>query len=133
MFGYSFRAPVKVERGPGHVGRSSPAIGYRLVWGRREISLDPGENLIGRDRDCAVWIDDWSVSRHHARITIGTDGVTIEDLGSKNGTSVGKSRIDGLSRLAEGDAITIGPVTLRLRVVRAIGTTRSTISKRPSR
>jgi hypothetical protein len=132
-FGYAFLATVDVDRAAKDVGSSSRAIAYRLLWGRREISLDPGANLIGRDRDCAVWIDDWSVSRRHARITIGDDGATIEDLESKNGTSVGDLRIRGRTRLAEGDAVRIGPVTLRLRVVRALGSTRSTISKNSSR
>jgi len=131
-FGYAFHAAVKKERGARDSGGSSQALAYRLLWGRREISLDPGDNLIGRDRDCVVWIDDWSVSRRHARITIGDDGATIEDLGSKNGTSVGNRRIGGPTSLTEGDAITIGPVTLQLRVVRALGSTHSTVSKAPA-
>ena len=48
-FGYAFRAAARPERSAreGPVGRSDRA--YRLVWGRREISLEPGANLIGRD------------------------------------------------------------------------------------
>jgi len=131
-FGYAFHAAVETAPGARDSGRSSSALGYRLLWGRREISLEPGDNLIGRDPDCVVWIDDWSVSRRHARITIGAGGATIEDLGSKNGTSVGDRRIAGLTCLTEGDTIKIGPVTLRLRVVRALGSTRSTVSKTPA-
>ena len=96
----------------GDAGKSDPGTPrfvYRLVWGRREIALDPGENLIGREREAVVWIDDDSVSRRHARILVGEDGATIEDLGSKNGTAVGDRKIDGPTRLTEKDVVRIGP------------------------
>ena len=104
---------------------------YRLVWGRREISLDPGDNLIGRDRDAVVWIDDESVSRRHARISIGDGGASIEDLGSKNGTSVGGKKIRETAQLADRDVVRIGPATLTLRVLKRTGSTRSTMKERP--
>ncbi len=84
-----------VEAGRAGRGRSGVAPTYRVVWGRREITLDPGDNLIGRDPDAVVWIDDDSVSRRHARISIGEEGATIEDLGSKNGTWIHGARFGG--------------------------------------
>ena len=66
-------------------------------------------NLIGRDAEAVVWIDDDSVSRRHARIVIGTDGATIEDLGSKNGTWIDGAKIRGPVRLADRDVVTVGP------------------------
>jgi len=129
-FGYAFRAaasPVsRVETDAG-----GAALVYRLIWGRREVALDTGDNLIGRDRDAVVWIDDESVSRRHARISIGTDGVSIEDLGSKNGTYLGGRKIRGRVRLGHHDVVKVGPATLRLRVMRHTGSTRSTRSKSP--
>lgn len=126
-FGYAFSAEAAPEK------RSTPAEGvvYRLVWGRREVSLDPGENLIGRDREAALWIDDESVSRRHARISIGPDGATIADLGSKNGTYVGGRRIRGAAALEDRDVVKIGPATLTVRVLRTTGSTRSRMSKVP--
>src|SRR6478736_5980166 len=91
-FGYAFAARATTDRsGGGEILASS--VYYRLVWGRREISLEPGDNLIGRDPEAVVWIDDESVSRRHARISIGDAGASIEDLGSKNGTYVDGKRI----------------------------------------
>ncbi len=113
-------------------GRRGVAPTYRVIWGRREISLDPGDNLIGRDPDAVVWIDDDSVSRRHARISIGEKGATIEDLGSKNGTWIGGVQIRGAVRLADRDVVTVGPARLRLRVLRRAGSTRSTIGERRS-
>ena len=103
---------------------------YRLIWGRREIALEPGENLIGREREAVVWIDDESVSRRHARITIGPKGATIEDLGSKNGTYLAGRKIRGAVSLADRDVFTIGPAKLSLRVLRRTGSTRSSRSQR---
>jgi DNA-binding winged helix-turn-helix (wHTH) protein len=128
-FGYAFSAPVTSERGPGGAKPETRSYLYRLVWGRREISLDPGDNLIGRDRDAVVWIDDESVSRRHARILVGEGGATIEDLGSKNGTSVAGRKIRGPTHLKDRDVVKIGPAILRLRVVRHTGSTRSTKTK----
>ncbi len=132
-FGYAFIASVSPGRGGGRKESAAPGLLYRLVWGRREISLDPGDNLIGRDREAVVWIDDESVSRRHARISIGDEGASIEDLGSKNGTSVGGKKIRGPAPLADRDVVKIGPATLTLRVLKRTGSTRSTMKERPSK
>jgi DNA-binding winged helix-turn-helix (wHTH) protein len=131
-FGYAFSAPVSPERG-GSGGSDLSGLLYRLVWGRREIALDPGENLIGRDREAVVWIDDESVSRRHARVSIGDEGASIEDLGSKNGTYVGGQRIRGTVPLADRGVVRIGPATLTLRVLSRTGSTRSTVKERSSK
>src|SRR5712692_5014517 len=90
-FGYAFRARTRrVSEGTLPTGEP---VAHRLVWGNREIDLEAGENLIGRDRTATVWIDDESVSRRHARIVVDGSGATLEDLGSKNGTALGGKRI----------------------------------------
>jgi len=125
-YGYAFVARTSAASPP---SGDAAALGrmYRLVWGRREIDLEPGENLIGRHRGAAVWIDDESVSRRHARISIADGGAWIEDLGSKNGTFVGGAPVEGAVRLSDRDVVRIGPATLRLRVLRSTGSTRSTV------
>jgi DNA-binding winged helix-turn-helix (wHTH) protein len=44
--------------------------------------------VIGRDAGIAVRIESSSISRRHARIVVSASGVTLEDVGSKNGTTV---------------------------------------------
>jgi DNA-binding winged helix-turn-helix (wHTH) protein len=132
-FGYAFSAKTGVEAGRRGRGRGSVGLAYRLVWGRREISLESGPNLIGRDSEAVVWIDDESVSRRHARISIGEEGASIEDLGSKNGTYVGGKRIQESAPLSDRDVLKVGPATLTLRVLKRTGSTRSTIKERSSR
>src|SRR5262249_41542193 len=51
-----------------------------------------------------------------ARITLGADGLLVEDLGSKNGTRVNGVRVQR-SRLQSGDELLVGPVTLQVEEV----------------
>ena len=124
-FGYAFAAdPV------GAPGGASRPFACRLVWGPREIALDASENVIGRDSAAVVWIDDSSVSRRHARITLDDKGATIEDLGSKNGTFVRGRKIEKPARLGDRDAIKIGPARLVFRLLKKTGSTASTVDGR---
>jgi pSer/pThr/pTyr-binding forkhead associated (FHA) protein len=91
-------------------------VRYWLIWEMRQVALAPGENVIGRASESTVWIDARGVSRSHARIVVSADQVTIEDLGSKNGTFVRGERVNGPTRLADGDEIRLGSVVLTLRV-----------------
>lgn len=90
---------------------------YRLVLEDREISLRPGENVLGRTEEAVVWIDSSSVSRRHARILVDGGQVLLEDLGSKNGTFVRKERIAAPTPLADGDMFWLGTVRVRLKAV----------------
>jgi len=64
--------------------------------------------LIGRGSDCDVVVADRQVSRHHARIRLGTEGVfTLEDLKSKNGTHVNGVALEAPYRLVDGDVIQV--------------------------
>lgn len=56
--------------------------------------LARGRNVVGRDRRCDVFIRERTLSRRHARITLGdNEAILLEDLNSKNGTFVDEIRI----------------------------------------
>jgi DNA-binding winged helix-turn-helix (wHTH) protein len=93
-----------------------PAPRCWLTWGEHARPLVSGENVIGRDPDCEVWIDARGVSRRHAKITTRPGTITIEDLSSTNGTFVGKKKLTAPHEIADGDEIALGPETLTLRV-----------------
>jgi DNA-binding winged helix-turn-helix (wHTH) protein len=131
-FGYSFCADARAAEERAAVALSG-GVAYRLIWGRREIALDSGENLIGRDRDAVVWIDDESVSRRHARIVIDEQGAVLEDLGSKNGSYLRGAKIAAAAPLSDRDAMKIGPASMVFRVLRRTGSTLSSIQDRAER
>ncbi len=72
---------------------------------------------LGRDISNDIVINDRETSRHHLRLTRSDDGLTIEDLGSTNGTFVNGKRISGITPLQNGDMIGLGEtVTLALEI-----------------
>ena len=98
--------------------RKTTPVRFWLVWNERVMVLEDGDNAIGRDPECTVWLDASGVSRRHARIRTvrGDEAVLLQDLGSKNGTLVQNSPITGQVRLTDGAVIQIGSVELTLRV-----------------
>jgi pSer/pThr/pTyr-binding forkhead associated (FHA) protein len=59
--------------------------------------------------------DDPEISRRHARVSRGADGqLTIEDLGSANGTFVNGERIDAPRTLVVGDVVKMGQTVLQV-------------------
>lgn len=77
--------------------------------------LPPGRHVIGRAAEATVRLLDPDVSRVHAAVVVGLDGVTVTDLGSANGTAVGDAALttEPLT-LAAGDRLHLGETTLVL-------------------
>lgn len=127
--GYAFCAEATdLSPGPaGRAGASPPKVW--LVWKERVLLLAEGENVIGRDPGCSVWIDVAGVSRRHARLMVSGDVVVIEDLGSKNGTFVADNPVSAPQPLHDGEMLRIGPVDMEFRLwseANAKGTVRMT-------
>ena len=95
-------------------------VHYRLrgeVGGAsRAYALRPGENWIGSMAGNTIVLPVRGVSRRHALLTLDPDGLTLEDMGSRNGTLVKGVRIQR-TRLRTGDEVRMGPVRLRLEEV----------------
>ncbi len=78
-----------------------------------EVTLSPPA-VIGRSRKADITIGHPLVSRRHCEIVAGEDNkYVVRDLGSLNGTFIGKEKIDGEAILEEGDLLTVGTVTFR--------------------
>ena len=104
-FGYAFRDAVEEPHG-------QRAARFRFVWSEGHAALNEGEHIIGRDPELEVFLDSASVSRRHAILRISGAHVTVEDLGSKNGTFLGDRRIECPTRIDDGDVITVGSVSV---------------------
>ena len=118
-YGYLFCGEVAPEARP----VPGPAAVCRIIVGDREIALPPGEHVLGRSSDAAVFIDDAGISRHHARITIAAGVALLEDLGSKNGTMLNGNLIPGPTPLADGASIVLGATVLKFRTFGTQGST----------
>lgn len=79
-------------------------------------SLVPIEGvlLIGRGKDCDIRLEDKLVSRNHARLVSDSGVITIEDLGTTNGTRVNDIDIDHPTQLQDGDRIMIGDIEMKI-------------------
>jgi pSer/pThr/pTyr-binding forkhead associated (FHA) protein len=98
-------------------------VGLRFISGKYqggEFPLGEGQEIvIGRSSELDMVLVEEMVSRKHARIAL-TDGViSIDDLGSTNGTFVNGEKVDH-GTLLEGDRILIGTNILKV-VARAEG------------
>ena len=89
-----------------------------VAWGSKTCSLSEGDNIIGRDPRCSVWVDAPGVSRRHASIRIDSADrrVALEDLGSTNGTFLKRARVESEVALEDGDEIKVGTVDLIIRL-----------------
>ena len=76
-------------------------------------TLTPGESTVDRAPASDIWIDDRSISRHHARFLVTDDRCVLSDLDSRNGTY----RNDELvveCEVTDGDRLTFGSVPVRV-------------------
>ena len=136
--GYAFCAEASEVAEPSGVppggqvppGRREPPRAW-LAYDGRVGPLTDGENLIGRDPACGVWLDASGVSRRHARLVVSGDASTIEDLGSKNGTWLNDVPVTTPSVIGDGDRIQVGPVTLEFRTSSRASATETVRLRRP--
>ena len=113
--GYGFAADVRETRS----SRVRPQVASHMLvlivlQVDRRIALATGVNIVGRDHEADVRIDDPSVSRRHARIVVEGNTARVEDLESKNGTRVGGILVSQPVRLAKGDVVRFGAIETRL-------------------
>jgi len=105
--GYSFIGDV-TEMARTAAPPLGPMVTIRI--GQRRVVLGQGESIVGRDADCDVVINDASVSRRHAQISVTGRKAVVRDLDSKNGTRIGGVRIDNETMLESGEVVTFGSI-----------------------
>jgi DNA-binding winged helix-turn-helix (wHTH) protein len=112
--GYAFCGTASDDPRP----RSDRALFCWVVWRDRTYQLAEGNNIIGRDPRSDLWLDADGVSRRHAIIRVDSNDrrVTLEDLGSTNGTFVERASIEGEVALSNGDLIQVGTVDLTVHL-----------------
>ena len=78
------------------------------------IHLDKAAFRVGRAQDADIRLDDATVSRSHAILSVRDDHIELKDLGSHNGTYLNGRRLTDPASVRPGDQIRIGSVVLTL-------------------
>ncbi|MBI4733530.1 MAG: FHA domain-containing protein [Rubrobacteridae bacterium] len=108
--------PVDVEKeldeinleksdGPVLIVQKGPFVGQAFSIAKKVINL-------GRDPGSDIFLDDITVSRNHATLTVRNDNVLITDSGSLNGTYVNQQIVEAPTLLSTNDEIQIGKFRL---------------------
>lgn len=79
------------------------------------LALGQAAILIGRAPECTLVLEDDYASNRHARFVLNQGVWLIEDLGSTNGTFLGRSRVEAPTTVEPGVPVRIGRTVLELR------------------
>ena len=74
---------------------------------------------IGRGETCHLRPNSAQVSREHAEFTITPEGVTVRDLGSRNGTLVNGKALTRAQMLKDRDVVQVGPLAFSVSIAGA--------------
>jgi pSer/pThr/pTyr-binding forkhead associated (FHA) protein len=77
----------------------------------RELRVTGSDAFVGRQRGSGIRIPSAEVSRKHCRLRLMDGYVTVQDLGSSNGTFLNGIRIREEEVVRPGDHLQIGPIT----------------------
>lgn len=90
-----------------------PTLAAVVLPDGQRIVLDRELNIVGRQSDCQVVIDDHNVSRRHAEIRRTTEGWVVTDRGSTNGTKVNGVNVGDGRLLVDNDVVAFGSAQVR--------------------
>lgn len=80
----------------------------------RYLRLDHFPAIVGRNPDCSIRLGVDRISRMHARFDLCDGNLTVEDLGSTNGTFVNHQRISRAVTMSAGDVVHLADHEFRL-------------------
>jgi pSer/pThr/pTyr-binding forkhead associated (FHA) protein len=79
------------------------------------IALGQAPVLIGRAPECTLVLEDDYASGRHARFSLQSGSWILEDLGSTNGTFLGRTKVESPTPVEPGTPVRIGRTVLELR------------------
>jgi pSer/pThr/pTyr-binding forkhead associated (FHA) protein len=94
-------------------------VRLKVIGGKndgREIKISVPKFIIGRGEDAHLRPSSELVSRNHCAINIGEGKVTVEDMGSRNGTFVNGEQLEGVHSVQVGDTLRVGRLQFELIV-----------------
>lgn len=82
--------------------------------GRKVFRLRRPQSVIGRGKGNALRIPSADVSREHCRLVVEENVVTVQDLGSVNGTLLNGVMVEGVQEVHPGDFLRVGPALFQV-------------------
>jgi two-component system cell cycle response regulator len=115
---------VRIDFATGEFNSAEKAGLLQVIRGAEiglEYEVKPGDNIIGRQKDANIRINNKSISRRHAQIVYKPEEqpdkrYTIYDLQSTNGTRVNNQSVDSTA-LHDGDRVQFGSVVCKFREI----------------
>ncbi|HLL52818.1 MAG TPA: FHA domain-containing protein, partial [Myxococcaceae bacterium] len=102
-------------------GEPGVVLCVRYPEGFQVVPLTPGAPVVlGRSGLSTVRIDHRTLSREHARFALADGRLTVEDLGSKNGTYLAGVQVQR-AELDVGDEVRLGSVEVSVQLVGPTG------------
>ena len=79
------------------------------------LALGQAAILIGRAPECTLVLEDDYASNRHARLFLDSGTWLVEDLGSTNGTYLGRAKVESPTPVDVGTPVRVGRTVLELR------------------
>ena len=86
---------------------------------QKSFSLDETPVIIGRHPECEIQLDEASVSRYHAKITLDNGHFYVQDLNSRNGTTLNGDSVLKPTRIFDQATIRICDLNLSFSIEEA--------------
>ncbi len=80
----------------------------------KDLTFDKTEIRVGRVRDNDIVLPKGNVSKHHCRLLLQNGQLTVEDLGSTNGTYVNGRKIAETTSISTSDKVFVGDFAIRV-------------------
>lgn len=118
-----------MTRRMGYTLNVMPQLTLEVVEGpdAGKTAMLAGTLEIGRDPSAGLALRDAQASRHHARISVRSDGAIVEDLGSSNGTFINQNEVYAPTRVGAGDELLIGVSVIQVRSAAQVATQPSAV------
>lgn len=108
-------APAKPRRTEGAKSNPRTLVVTEGSLRGTTITLGQAPVLIGRAPECTLVLDDDFASSRHAKLSLQQGRWMVEDLGSTNGTFLGRNRVQTATPLEIGSPVRIGRTVMELR------------------
>jgi pSer/pThr/pTyr-binding forkhead associated (FHA) protein len=106
---------------------------FRIQYRGTLFPIRSGELTLGRSSYASIVVNNPLASREHAIIRPVAGGLEVVDLGSKNGTYVNGTRLEGSRPIAPGDRVKIGTDVLEIVQVAARDASSLRVATHPGR